>query len=174
MIIRALARDEIERVWTIDRSEVIDRIYVLRDGELVAQPVHHALSGWPPGEAETYTPLLQACFDRGGAFLGAFDGEALVGVVVVDTRLLGPRGDLLQLKFLHVSRAYRGQGLGERLFAAAQAFARDRGAGGLYVSATPSENTLSFYQQRGCVILDQPDPELFALEPEDIHLQCPL
>lgn len=40
----------------------------------------------------------------------------------------------------------------------------------VYVSATPSENTIHYYPRRGCVLAHQPDPELLALEPEDIHL----
>jgi len=52
--------------------------------------------------------------------------------------------------------------------------ARTRGARQMYVSATPSENTIHFYQRRGCLLAALPDPELFALEPEDIHLVCPV
>ena len=39
----------------------------------------------------------------------------------------------------------------------------------MYVSATPSENTIHYYPRRGCVLAHQPDPELLALGPEDIH-----
>lgn len=172
MELRPLARDEIALVWSIDRREVIDHVYYLRDGALVREPEHYDMQGWPPGEAETYTPLLLACYDRGGAFTGAFDGAALAGVVVVDTVWRGPQRDLLQLEFLHVGRPYRGQGLGRRLFAHAQAVAAARGARGLYVSATPSEHTIHFYQRIGCQVIAEPDPELFAQEPEDIHLVC--
>jgi hypothetical protein len=46
------------------------------------------------------------------------------------------------------------------------------GAAGLYVSATPSENTVDFYRRRGCRITPDADPELLAPEPEDIHFEC--
>jgi hypothetical protein len=36
----------------------------------------------------------------------------------------------------------------------------------------PSQNTVDFYRHRGGTVLATPDPELFELEPEDIHLQC--
>ena len=171
---RTLRRDEVERVWEIERAEVIERIYVMRDGQLELTPAHFDMRGWPPGEAATYTPLLYEQVDRGAVFTGAFDGEALVGVAVVDTPLVGPRRDLVQLSFLHVGRAYRDQGLGRRLFEHAQGLARERGVRGLYVSATPSEHTIGFYLARGCRVLAEPDPALFALEPEDIHLECPV
>jgi len=172
MQLRALARDEVALIWTIDRSEVIERVYSLRDGELVLRPEYFDMRGWPPGEQERYTPLLLQCFDRGGTFTGAFDNGRLVGAVVMDTLPLGPERDLVQLKMLHVSSAYRKRGLGARLFAHAREIARQRGARGLYISATPSENTIRFYQRQGCVVTPAPDPELLALEPEDIHLEC--
>ena len=52
----------------------------------------------------------------------------------------------------------------------AAAIARERGARLLYVSATPTENTVNFYLRRGCILATPPDPELLALEPDDIHL----
>jgi hypothetical protein len=62
--------------------------------------------------------------------------------------------------------------LGKRLFDLARAVARERGARQLYISATPSENTVNFYLRLGCQVAEEPDPELLALEPEDIHLVC--
>jgi predicted N-acetyltransferase YhbS len=167
-----LLRAEIERVWDIDRSEVIDKVYYLENGTLVLRPQHHDVPGWPPGEAEKYTPILLDCFDRGGWFHGAFNDAKLVGVVVLDCKRIGKRKDQLQLKFLHAGSAYRNRGLGKRLFDLARAVARERGARQLYISATPSENTVNFYLRLGCQVADEPDPELLALEPEDIHLVC--
>jgi predicted N-acetyltransferase YhbS len=78
----------------------------------------------------------------------------------------------LQLSFLHVGRDHRGLGLGVELYEAAQTVAADFGAAGLYISATPSEHTIDFYRRRGCRVTPLPDPELLALEPNDIHLEC--
>ncbi len=41
----------------------------------------------------------------------------------------------------------------------------------MYISVTPSENTVSFYIYLGCVLATEIDQELFALEPEDIHIK---
>ena len=169
---RKLLREEIERVWNIDRSEVIDNFYRLEYGTLVLSPQHIDVPGWPPGEAEKYTPILLDCFDRGGWFHGAFEGTELVGAVVLENKPIGKQKDQLQLKFLHVSRSYRNSGLGTQLFKRAKAAARERGARRLYISATPSENTVNFYLRFGCAVAAEPDPELFELEPEDIHLEC--
>ncbi len=172
MEFRTLARDEIERVWTIDRSEHIDNIYRVVEGELRLEPHNFDAPGWPADTAPTMTPLLHQTFERGGDFYAAFDGEQFAGLSVLDTVWIGPKRDLLQLEFMHVGRDYRGQGLGKTLFERARAAAKERGASGLYISATPTENTIRFYQRRGAVLIAEPDPELFALEPEDIHLEC--
>jgi predicted N-acetyltransferase YhbS len=101
-----------------------------------------------------------------------FDDDILVAIAILDNKFIGKANDQLQLKFLHVSKAYRKTGLGKQLFELARNTARERGAKMMYISATPSENTINFYLRLGCEVTPHPDPELFALEPEDIHLVC--
>ncbi len=48
--------------------------------------------------------------------------------------------------------------------------ARETGASQLYVSSTPSSSAVGFYLSQGCRLVEEVDPELSALEPEDIHL----
>ena len=168
---RELSRDEIKEIWTIDRSEVIEAIYYLEHGALVLKLEHFDMRGWPPGEPEHYTPLLESCYDHGGWFYGLFENDRLIGAAVLEGRFIGEDQDQLQLKFLHVSSPYRRQGLGRKLFELAAIEAWRRGARRLYISATPSENTVDFYRGLGCSVAAEPDPELFALEPEDIHLE---
>lgn len=171
---RDLERGEIDRIWTIDRREHIANSYRLVDGRLQLEAIDVDVPGWPPDDVAKTTPLLYEMFDRGARFFAAFDGEQLAGVSGLDTLPRGESGDLLQLEPLHVGRDYRGQGLGWQLMQQARAAARDLGARGLYISATPSENTIRFYQRCGATVLAVPDPELFAKEPEDIHLECPV
>jgi len=168
---RELLREEVSQVWKIDRREVIENVYYLENGALVLRPEHYDMMGWPPGEPEKYTPILLDCFDRGGWFFGLFDDAELIGVAILENKFIGENKDQLQLKFLHVSSNYRNQGLGTKLFELARATARNRGARQMYISATPSENTIQFYLRLGCVVTREPDPELFELEPDDIHLE---
>jgi len=168
MLMRELERDELELYWTIDRREVLHNIYVMRDGELVLTPYYFDVPGWE----NTNSTKLYACFDRGGTIFGMFDGQQLVGSSAVDTVPRGENGDLLELRHLHVSRDYRGTGVGTRLFDAAKGIVRKRGAPAMYVSATPTENTVNFYLHRGCRLAIPPDPEALDLEPDDIHLVC--
>ncbi|HUQ22118.1 MAG TPA: GNAT family N-acetyltransferase [Gaiellaceae bacterium] len=120
--------------------------------------------------AATATPVLLDRFDRGGTFVGVFDAEALIGPSVLESALVGRDRDQMQLAYLYVSRIFRGRGVGLQLFEAAVSFAREAGARALYVSAAPTENTVDFYLNRGCVLAPEPDPALLAAEPDDIHL----
>ncbi|WP_236655027.1 hypothetical protein [Burkholderia pyrrocinia] len=73
------------------------------------------------GIARTESAVLEYGDGRGDWFRGLFDDARLVAATVVDSRPLGPQRDILQLKFLHVSRNWRGCGLGEQLYHAAHA-----------------------------------------------------
>lgn len=171
MTIRELARDEIRDLWSIDRTEVIDNVYRRVGEELVLKPEHLDVKGWPPREPERDELILLDCFDHGGTFYGAFEGDALIGASVLESRFIGRGKDQLQLKFLHVSQRNRQSGVGCALFDKAVARARELGARRLYISATPSENTMRFYLRRGCRVTNDVDAALFELEPEDIHLE---
>ena len=102
MRIRELERRDIRDLWSIDRAERIDSVYYCKGDELVLRPEHHDMQDWPPGEAERYGPILLDCYDRGGTFYGAFDGETLIGATVLDSRFIGREKNQLQLKFLHL------------------------------------------------------------------------
>jgi len=171
MNIRLLQRDEIPLIWQIDRREVIENVYYLRDGALVLVPEHYDIQGWPPCEAEHYTPILLDCYERDGTFWGVLENDALIGAAILESKFIGSRQDTLQLKFLHVSRDYRKMGIASRLFKLAAEKAWALGARKLYISATPSEHTINYYLRLGCILADEIDAELFALEPEDIHLE---
>jgi len=171
MILRQLNREEIPSIFRIDRREVIHNVYHMRQGKLTLEPEFYDMQGFPPGEPEKYIPLMQACFDQGGGFLGGCDGDTLAGVVILANKWIGSQHNQLQLEFLSVSAPYRKTGLGGMLFHKAVEMARQKGARKLYISATPSENTIHFYQHMGCRLAEEIDPDLFALEPDDIHLE---
>lgn len=171
LVERALNENDIPLLATIDRTELIHECYRLEDGALVRYAAHHDMRGWPEGEAQQDAVALLACLKRGGWLWGVFDGPALVAAVAVDNRSIYNQGlHMRQLKFLHVSHGARGLGLGGRLFALACEQARQADVDALYISATESRNTVDFYLRHDCLLLKQADPELFAQEPDDIHL----
>lgn len=96
--------------------------------------------------------------------------EIVQNIYFLESKIIGSWQDTLQLKFLHVSRDYRKRGIASMLFKLAVEKAKELGAKKLYISATPSEHTVNYYRELGCVLAAEINPELFALEPEDIHL----
>jgi GNAT superfamily N-acetyltransferase len=90
-----------------------------------------------------------------------------VGLIVYRPNLTA---DTAQLAALFVSKDHRRQGIAARLTGEVSRLAHQDGHARLYVSATPSESAVNFYQRQGFSPTQETNPELYALEPEDIHM----
>ena len=168
---RQLAASEVARVGDIDRTERVRIGYRVEEDQLIRMDVVWDSSPWTEEGEEHSIPHmihgLEEVLANGGTMLGAFDGPRLVGIATFRPHLTGT---MAQLALLHVSNGYRKQGIASRLFERIEELACQSGAQELYVSATPSESAVGFYTSRGCVWTPTPHPELFELEPEDIHM----
>jgi len=172
VIVTRLPHVDIGRVGEIDRSEHITTGYVFKDGVLESQQVDWKVPRWSADPSmgfsirariEEWTPLL----DDRGVLLGALDGDALAGIAILRPEL---SEGIAQLAALYVDRKYRRQGVARILVAEVERLAREDGAAQLYVSAIPSESAVGFYLERGFVPTEDVNKELFALEPDDIHM----
>jgi len=166
-----LQREDIQQIWSIDRSEKIDAEYYFRDGALSLRSIDIDVTGWPVGEPEKRAPILEMIYDHGGWLYGAFDSQALVGVIILTASFVSTVREQLELKFLYIDQAYRKQLLGQNLFKRAVKEAARRDAKGLYISASPTKRTIDFYMRMGCSPVVKPDAKLYELEPDDIHLE---
>lgn len=169
--VRPMAVDELGRIAELDRSERITQQYRQHDGALELIEVDIDAPRWgAPGEhpvrhyLESWRPLL----DDGGVLLGAFDGDRLVGFAIYVPSI---EERLAQLAVLHVTRTHRRYGVGRRLSDEVVRRARQDGAKRLYVSATPTRSTVDFYTAQGFEPLEIPNERLYALEPDDIHME---
>jgi GNAT superfamily N-acetyltransferase len=171
---RRLAAADLERLGEIDRTERIETLFVQHGRELEQRTG----GDWsaPPWFTEgtgehSVAHQIAECerhLEAGGIALGAFADERLVGIGIVTPHI---RPGVAQLAFLHVSDGYRGRGVGGHLSDALEELARDGGDTTIVVSATPSPNTVRFYRRRGYELTQTPLPELFELEPEDVHME---
>jgi len=168
---RKLTRAEISKLSQIDRTETIFNIYYMREGNLILEKEHHEVPDWSFEEKQDRIIELQNVFDKGATIFGSFDGKDLTGMSVLDHNPVESGNERLNLEGLWVSYKYRGKGIGGALFRLAEREARKRGAKALYVSATPSENTVRFYRNLGCRPAEPIDQYLYEKEPEDIHLE---
>jgi GNAT superfamily N-acetyltransferase len=171
--VKRLARGELSRVAEIDRAERIDLIYVQRGTALEERHGNWSSPGWDPrGHGEHSVKAkrrdLERYADSGGIALGALSDGRLVGIGVVVPHL---RAGIAQLAFLHVSAAFRGTGIGRRLSGELELIARAAGDTEMVVSAAPSGNTVRFYLGRGYELTAEALPELYELEPEDVHMR---
>src|SRR4051794_23824460 len=172
MRILQLPPSDLARFAEIDRSEHVTTIYRMHNGQLEAQAVDHQVPNWtredPSGFGVTaHIEHAASALESGGVLLGALDGTTLAGLAVLRYRLVA---DMAQLVQLYISQPYRRRGVATALFEEVCQLARADGARQLYISATPSGSALGFYRRHGATPIATPHPELFALEPEDIHL----
>ena len=174
--VRELGADGIELIREIDRSEHIDVLYTVEDGRLHSDRVEFEVPPWDPeghGDHSSARRITEfrPIVENGAALFGAFLDDRFAGIAIVDPSF---EDNTAWFAFLHVSRAYRRKGVAAALWAAGVEVAAAAGATSIYVSATPSGSAVGFYASRGCRLAASPHPALFAKEPEDIHLSCPV
>ena len=171
MIIERLDNADISRIGEIDRAEHVTRSYRYEGGSLIPEVVDWRVPRWPnddsPYSVDARIHEWAALLDEGGVLLGAFNDDLLVGFAIFVPQLTET---MAQLAVLHVSKNFRRQGIAQALTARVCQLAIAAGAISLYVSATPTESAVGFYQSQGFQLADHVHPELYALEPEDIHL----
>jgi GNAT superfamily N-acetyltransferase len=170
--IRDLAGNEFSRVGEIERAERINVIFEQHGTELVARRGTWSAPAWDPdghGEhsVDAQRQALEYFADKGGIARGAFSNGRFVGIGMLVPHI---RPAIAQLAYLHVSQDFRSTGIGSRLCVDLELIARRAGDTEIVVTATPSENTVCFYLDRGYRPMAQPLPELLELEPEDIHM----
>ena len=170
---RRLAEDELDLVRQIDRTEHIDALYTqhgtrleLRSGDFSASPWR--LDGAGEHSVAAQVAAVREYVESGAVALGALDTDRLVGIALVKPNV---RPGMAQLVYLHVSSGYRAEGIGGRLCDQLEVIAREAGDTSMVVSATPSLNTVRFYERHGFRPMAEPLPELLELEPEDVHMQ---
>lgn len=169
---RWMAPDEVGKIAEIDRSERIRTNYRYAEGELQSMAVNWDSPAWSTEGDGDYTVAAQISFcrshlDRQGRMYGAFAEEKLVGIGIIQPEI---EAGMAQLAYLHVSNQHRRKGIGGQITEALLAEARRAGAKRMYVSATPSGSAVGFYLSRGFKPTDTPNPALFELEPDDIHM----
>ena len=168
--VRTVSWGDLRHANPIDVSERGDVVLAWVDGAMVADPHEWERPRW---DADLWEQRLAGWWLtlRPDVMIGAFAGDELVGLASLRYQL---QPGMAQLTTLHVSQAYRRRGVASQLIVEVMRMAREAGAARLYVSAVPSESAIGFYTSLSFCPTDAPDPDMFALEPEDIHMVCEL
>lgn len=169
---KELAESDLSRIAEIDRSEVIRIGYEVRERVLAEIDVMWDTPNFiAEGEGEhTVAGEIEFCrshMARNAIAIGGFDGEAFIAIGILTPDI---RPKMAQLAYLHVSRECRRKGVGTAITRQLLERASALGSKRVYVSAVPSESAVGFYKSFGFDLIGEPLPELYELEPDDIHM----
>lgn len=105
--------------------------------------------------------------------------DEYISYVAVEDGIVGFIGLIKNLKeeymildMMHVSKSYRGMGIGRKLFEKGRQSAKKAGAKALYISACSSEETIAFYKAMGAKLTENPIREIADEEPCDLQMIC--
>ena len=171
---RDLQADELPLIAGIDRSEDIEGFYTVENGTLVYHDAPQRATPWSAKDIEARLTRLRPLLESGGQVLSAWDDRQLVAFASLEATGVGGDPRVMELDMLYVTKTHRQHGIGRVLTERLAETARARGAHSLYISATPTRGTVEAYVRMGALLLETPDPTLFAREPEDIHLLLPI
>lgn len=169
--IRQLSKNKIHKIREIDRAEEIFEFYEYDNGSLKLKSRRISVLQFDPSELEQMMENQLKLINEGGRIIGAFDKEQLIGVASVERKKRGSQLNYCKMDILYVSKDYRGMRIGQQLLLESKKIGKEFGADKLYISATPTKNTIDFYLQNGAILTSELDKELYELEPEDIHLE---
>lgn len=170
VFIRQLQDADLHQLHEIDVSEHITLVYRLVDGRLKPEEHDWHRPAWDEASWQQQMTVWRDTL-KPDVLLGAFVGDQVVGLASLRYRL---SPNMAQLTTLHVGQAFRRQGVASDLLQAVIALAQESGAEAIYVSASPSESAVGFYLSHGFRPTTAPDPEMYKLEPEDIHMIRPV
>lgn len=132
------------------------------------------IDDWSEADYGTLVACLKNTLKTGGFVYGAFLANNLKGFVSVEADFFGGENKYLDLTSIHVSQDMRRSGIGRKLFGAAKEWAKEQGAGKLYISAHSAVESQRFYRSMGCVEAVEYNKEHVEAEPFDCQLECVL
>jgi len=174
IVFRTMGSDDVDRLADIDRSEEIERICRIENGREIWTEAGHECLGWDKKQLDELRLRFLSELERGGAAVGAYYGERLAGFALLGHRPPGFQADMLTLELMYVGRPYRRRGIATRLMQLLSRTASARGAKSLYISSTETSSAVGFYRSMGSEYTSDPDPDMLAKEPLDIHMIRPL
>lgn len=127
---------------------------------------------WSEADYQILIACLKNTVLTGGFVYAAFCDGILKGFVSVESGLFGGEQKYLDLTSIHVSEDMRGKGIGKSLFASAKEWAKEHGAGKLYISAHSAVESQAFYRAMGCVEAQVYNLRHVEEEPYDCQLEC--
>lgn len=152
------------------RHQEVTRAFRARGGKWAIKDVVF-IENWGENEKKELVRYLANTIKTRGIIYGAFDEDRLVGFMSVESKRFGSKKEYVELSSIHVDSAYRGKGIGKRLFECAVSSAESLGAKKLYISAHSAVESQAFYRKMGCVEALEFNPDNLEKEPCDCQLE---
>lgn len=159
---------------SFERHQETTRIYFLDENGELKEKAERYVDDWDLKKKKQVIEILSYYIDLGGSLVFISNENALLGFAALNGKAMGTRGQYLNLGFIHVSKAFRGKGLGKILFQEICQQAREKGAEKLYVGANPNVKTYQFYKSMGCSLAKEIIKEVYDHEPLDLQLEYDL
>ena len=156
-----IRHQNVTKCWRRENNE-----WVIRDDPFI--------DDWSEADYRTLISCLKNTLATGGFVYAAFDEGRLKGFVSVESGLFGGGQKYLDLSSIHISEDMRNRGIGTKLFLAAKEWAKNNGAGKLYISAHSAVESQAFYKKMGCVEAELYHQKHVEAEPYDCQLECVL
>jgi ribosomal protein S18 acetylase RimI-like enzyme len=158
---------------SFNRYQEVKKCWRKEDGEWILKDMVFT-EQWGPEEFKSLVEGLHDTLKSGGAVIGAFSNDVLVGFASIENEFFGSKKEYLELSSLHTSYESRGMGIGKTLFSLMCRKAKEMGAQKLYISTQSSQETQAFYKAVGCVEAVEYNYILVEKEPFDCHLEFSL
>lgn len=153
------------------RFQEITNIVFVEDNLLKEKEVKF-YETWDQEKLMDISTYLKQQVKQGSVLYAAYDQKQIVGFSLIDNKLFF--NEYINMPYIHVSKGYRGYGIGKYLFNIMALEAKKLNAKKLYISTHPAVESQKFYQSIGCEKAKKINKELFDLEPLDIHLEYKL
>jgi len=155
------------------RFQTVQKCWRKRCGKWIFEDISFT-EDWSTEDKSRKLREIRENIASGGCAYGAFDDGKLKGLMMLERRPLGSRGQYIQVSSMHVSQDMRHRGIGRTLFGMGAAWAKAHGAEKLYISACSEEETIAFYRAMGCTEAEEYDAKSVEEEPCDCQLECVL
>ncbi len=114
---------------------------------------------------------FRECIHSNGRVVIAKHLNEVVAFAVLYDGLFGSQNEYLSLSMLHVSKPYRFQGIGVKVFESICEEARKLNGKKLYIGSHPSIETQGFYRKTGCTFAKEINEGIYNHEPKDCQLE---
>ena len=159
-----------ETLENLNRYQETTRIKYISNGKILEKD-ESFIDEWDKDRKIDIVKYLVELINRQGIVIGAYIEKKLIGFVSIESEFFGSKNQYLELTFAHVSRDYRGLGIGKKLIDKSKKESLSKGAKKLYLGTHPSIESQGFYKKIGCVLAEEINKEVYHREPLDLQLE---